>query len=131
MFSMDNFGAWLLEELDKRELSQSQLAKMAGLSRGTLSNIISGTRGRGQDSIERIARALKLPPEHVFSISIGKDPNEGDDPWAEEMTHKLTLLSPGLRDMAERLINTMIEGEEAQDQRREKKARKNPAAAKG
>lgn len=47
-------------------MSQSELARLAKLGRGTISNIMSGNRQVGQDTISAIARALKLPPETVF-----------------------------------------------------------------
>ena len=109
MLAMDNFGMWLLKELDNRGMSQSELARNAGLSRGTLSNLISGTRGRGPDSIEAIARALKLPPEHVFRMA-GLLPKKADaDEWVEEMEHKISLLTPDKRPMAEKLLNALLE----------------------
>lgn len=66
MFAVDNFGTWLLAELDSRGISQSELSRMSGISRGTLSNIISGARGRGPETLLAIARALRLPPEQVY-----------------------------------------------------------------
>ena len=109
MLSMDNFGAWLLQELERREMSQSELSRVSGLSRGTLSNLISGTRGRGPDSIEAIARAFKMPPEHVFRMA-GLLPQKADtDEWVEEMNHKMGLLDHAKRPMAERLLNALLE----------------------
>lgn len=66
MFTMENFGDWLLERLKERNMSQSELARIAGLSKGTISNLINGTKGAGQDSLKAIAIALKLPPDMVF-----------------------------------------------------------------
>ena len=63
---MDTFGAWLVEELTQRNMTQSDLSRVSGLSEGTISNIISGRRGRGVDSLKALARALKLPPERIF-----------------------------------------------------------------
>lgn len=63
---MDTFGEWLVAELDRQEISQSELSRLSGLSQGTISNIISGTRGRGPDSLSAIAKALKLPIERVY-----------------------------------------------------------------
>jgi transcriptional regulator with XRE-family HTH domain len=116
MLSMDNFGDWLLKELKKRELSQSDLSKISGLSRGTLSNLINGTRGIGPDSLLAIAKALKLPPAQVFEAA-GILPTKGDtDPWVEKMSHILEMLNPQNREMAERLIETMVEQEQAKNQ---------------
>ena len=65
MYTMENFGDWLLKQLKDRNISQSELARLAGISKGTISNLINGTRGAGQDSLSAIAHALKLPPELV------------------------------------------------------------------
>jgi transcriptional regulator with XRE-family HTH domain len=109
MLSMDNFGRWLLQELEDRKMSQSELSRLSGLSRGTLSNLISGTRGRGPDSIEAIARAFKMPPEQVFRVAGLLPPKADADEWIEEQAHKMSLLTPGKRQMAERLIDALLE----------------------
>ena len=63
---MENFGSWLLNTLRERKLSQSELARLAGISKGTVSNLINGTSGVGPDSLTAIAHALKLPVDLVF-----------------------------------------------------------------
>ena len=63
---MNNFGDWLVEEIEKRDWSKSDLAKAAGISRGTLSNIISGTRGVGEKTLVAIANALDISPTTTF-----------------------------------------------------------------
>lgn len=55
-----------MEELRQRGWSQSELSRRAGLARGTLSNIMNGERGVGENSINSIAHALGYPPETVF-----------------------------------------------------------------
>ena len=109
MLSMDNFGKWLLQELENRDMSQSELSRLSGLSRGTLSNLISGTRGRGPDSIEAIARAFKMPPEQVFRVAGLLPPKPDEDAWVEEQAHKLSLLTPGKRPMMSKLLDAMLE----------------------
>lgn len=47
-------------------MSQADLANMAGLGRGTISNIMSGNRSVGQETLTKIAHALRFPPELVF-----------------------------------------------------------------
>lgn len=110
MLSMDNFGAWLLNELEERNMTQSELARLAGLSRGTLSNLISGTRGRGPDSIEAIARALKLPPDQVFRVAGLLPPKRDVDEETEELNHLLDLLTPDKRKIAKSILNALIDG---------------------
>jgi len=114
---MDTFGEWLIGELKQRDISQSKLARLSGLSEGTISNIISGTRGRGPDSLEAIARALKLPVDFVYRRA-GLLPEEPDaDPWVDEMTHKLKMIAPGMRGFATTVINSLVEGKETEKRR--------------
>jgi transcriptional regulator with XRE-family HTH domain len=63
---MESFSDWLLKELKNRNISQSDLARIAGLGSGTISNIMSGNRKVGQDTLNKIANGLRLPPELVY-----------------------------------------------------------------
>lgn len=98
MFSMDNFGAWLVRQLEERGLTQSDLSRMSGLSRGTLSNIISSTRGRGPNSLMAIARALKIPLETVYRAAGLLPPESGSDEKVSEITHIYHELNTSNRD---------------------------------
>lgn len=60
------FSEFLLTEMSKRDWTQSDLARAAGLGRGTLSNVMNNVRQPGKDTCRAIARALRLPPETVF-----------------------------------------------------------------
>ena len=81
MFSVDNFGVWLTTTLDQKGMSQSDLANAAGLASGTLSNIISGKRGRGIESMLAIAKALKIHPKVIFQKAgfLPQDPEFDDE----------------------------------------------------
>ena len=107
------FSEWLLLTLENKGWSQADLARAAKVSRSAISEIISGQRQIGKRTATSLAEALKLPPEQVFRAA-GILPPENDDPWVEEMAHKFSQLSPGLRGVAERLINSMVEQEEAE-----------------
>jgi transcriptional regulator with XRE-family HTH domain len=111
--NMTAFPDWLLERLNEKDWSQSDLARAAHIGRSSISEVLSGRRQVGRELATSIANALKLPPEQVFRAA-GILPPENDDPWADEMSHKLTQLSPGLRAVAERFINSMVEQEEAE-----------------
>lgn len=89
---MDNFGEWLVQELEDRELSQSDLARISGLSRGTLSNIISGARGRGPESLSAIAKALKLPVEKIYRAAGLLPPIIKADEDMEQILHEIAKL---------------------------------------
>ena len=60
------FGRWLLEELRKRNWSQNELGRRAGLTSGTISNAINGQRVPTPDTLKAISSALKVSKEKVF-----------------------------------------------------------------
>jgi len=63
---MESFGNWLQEELNKRDMSQADLSRASGLTTAGIAYLINGRRNAGEDAVNKIARALKLPPETVF-----------------------------------------------------------------
>ena len=63
---METFGKWLSEEIARQGMTQSQLARRAGVSRSTIKRIIDGERGMGRASLGKIARALDLPPQELL-----------------------------------------------------------------
>jgi transcriptional regulator with XRE-family HTH domain len=119
---MENFGDWLLNKLDEKGMTQSELARRSRLSEGTISNIISSSRGTGLDSIEAIAYALRIPPEEVFLAAIGK-PLKPDEEWVRETAHKIASLPPNLRSIADDLIDAMLRREEAETPKPKQKPR--------
>lgn len=63
---MENFGSWLQAEIDKRGISQADLSRISGLTTAGIAYLINGRRNAGQDACNKIASALRLPPETVF-----------------------------------------------------------------
>lgn len=93
MFSIVNtFSEWLQKELDQRGWTQSHLSRVAGIARGTLSNISSGNREMGPDTALAIARALNIPPEAVFRAAGLLPPEPKADPILERVNHLLSQL---------------------------------------
>lgn len=67
IYSMETvFGTWLLTELKKRNWSQSELARRAGVAHGTISNLINGNKGVGESTLNAIANAFHIPAVEVF-----------------------------------------------------------------
>ena len=109
--NMADFRDWLLQTLEEQGISQSELARRAGVSRAAISDIISGRRGIGKDAATSIARALKMSPEKVFRAAGILPPDPKDDPWVREVMNKLEQLNPTQRKMAEWLIKKLAEDE--------------------
>lgn len=105
---MDAFAKWLVSELDKRDLSRSELARLSGLAPGTISNIINGQRGRSNRSLSAIARALKLPDETIFRVAgILPKTNDAGDPEADEIIRQYKELDQRDRDAVIAFIETL------------------------
>ena len=102
------------------------MARAAGVSRSAISEIISGQRQVGKRTATAVADALKLPPEQVFRAA-GILPSKREDPWVDKMAHKLGQLPSGMRGVAERFIDSMLDSEEAD---RKAKAKAKPKSAK-
>lgn len=68
MYSIVNklFSEWLVDELRKRGMTQADLARASGISRGGISNLINQVRNPDAETCLAISRALNLPPETVF-----------------------------------------------------------------
>ncbi len=105
MFTMENFGDWLLEQLKNRDMSQSELARLAGISKGTVSNLVNGTKGIGPDSLTAIAYALKLPRDLVFEKA-GILPRK---PELSPIKRKLAHLAQDLPDSDVEIAITLLE----------------------
>ena len=63
---MTDFVNWLLDEMNSRGWTNSELARRAGVVQSTISLTISGKSKPGPDLCSGIARALHIPPEIVF-----------------------------------------------------------------
>ena len=118
------FSEWIVEELEKRGWSRSEAARRGGVSPSMFDKVINGYSKPGVKFIEGIAKAFKMSSAEVV---MRMHQQKGADPWVEEMDLKLRRLSPGLRGIAERLINSMLEGEEAE---RRKNTKPKPRSAK-
>jgi transcriptional regulator with XRE-family HTH domain len=68
------FGKWLKETLKQKNLRQAELANRIGVQPSHISHLISGDRNATTDIIEKIARALTVPPEEVFRLVIDLSP---------------------------------------------------------
>ena len=81
------FAQWLELKLYEYEMTQSQLARAAGVTRAAINGVLSGKRGPGPDLCNAIARALKLPPEIVFREAGLLPPKSEADEITERAQH--------------------------------------------
>jgi transcriptional regulator with XRE-family HTH domain len=63
---MAPFGAWLLNELRQRGMSQYELARISGVPRSRITYMITGKQHGSASMLTDLAHALNLPVDLVF-----------------------------------------------------------------
>jgi transcriptional regulator with XRE-family HTH domain len=112
--AMNKLKIWLLQELEKRNMSQSDLAKTSGLTRQAISYYLGDKSKRPDDeALNKIAHALRIHPKKIYEAAGILPPELEEDPWVDMMNYKIRNLPIEAREIAERLINTVAEQEEA------------------
>jgi transcriptional regulator with XRE-family HTH domain len=77
---IERLARFIEEKRSSKGLSQRELAKIAGISFGTIQNLENAaTQSPGLDVIEKLSKALNEDPRTLFSIYLGLDPNEKGD----------------------------------------------------
>lgn len=119
-----NFQTWLMQQLQERDWSQADLSRKSNLTRQAIANYIAG-RIPDEKSLRQIARAFKLPPILVFQAA-GILPIEPEtDAWVEEMKNKITQIKdPTRREMAKKVLDTLVEDEHSGQHQRQEKSKK-------
>lgn len=109
---MDTIASRLKEALRLRELSQTKLAELAGVSQGTIGNISSGARD-GLQSLPVIASALRVRYEW---LRFGEEPMEPptlDWPFEGVPPERFALLTERQKGEVERAMIDAIASIEA------------------
>jgi transcriptional regulator with XRE-family HTH domain len=109
---MEDFSNWLIEEMEKRGWSTSELARQARIAQSTISLNISGKRKPGIDFCVGVARAFKIPPEVVLRKA-GRIPDvEGiEAKLFEELRTYVENLSPEGREELLRYVIFLYKSE--------------------
>lgn len=104
-----HFGEWLKQELDKKNITQSELAQMIGVHPPQVSRIISGERSTTNETLVAIAHALKISPITLFrKAGLLPDTNEADvklDDWEFLLKQMTPEDEAELRQIAEMKID--------------------------
>ena len=97
METMTSFSDWLIVQLRDRGWDQAELVRRSGMSSGTISRIITGSRKPGTDATKGIARALKMPVEEVMRqaglLPMPADATVDDRKAVQELERKIKRLS--------------------------------------
>lgn len=63
-----NFGTALFEQLQAREMTQSDLAKQIGTSAAYVSSLTTGSKSVSPERVESISTTLNLAPQERISL---------------------------------------------------------------
>lgn len=85
----DRFDEWLRDEMLRRELTQSELARKAGISQTLISQWVNGRRTPSILSAKAIADGLDVPIELVLA-RLGLDPRNQIPPGLERVWGLIT-----------------------------------------
>jgi transcriptional regulator with XRE-family HTH domain len=102
---MRKFGSWLLKELDKHDMSQSDLARACKITTAQMSRIVSGERNAGTETLTNIAHAFKLPVDLVFEKAGLLPPNSELSPTKRTLIN----LAKGLPDSDLEMVIALLE----------------------
>jgi len=67
--ALEDFPDWILQELERRGWTQSELARRAEVTAATISTILSRQKSAGVDACLGIARAFGEPPVKMFRLA--------------------------------------------------------------
>lgn len=131
LFTMVNkiFAIWLSEEIQKRGLTQKELAEKSNVHPSVINSIIMGTRNPSIGSCTAIAKGLNLPIETVLRYAGILPVKSDDDPLLDHLKTLAQLLDDDekqiLIDLAESLYERQVEKEKENEPSR---YRRPPAA---
>ncbi len=102
---MKTFDSWLLKEINKRDWSQSDLARSAGLHRAVIHKVINGASKPTPATLNAIAYALRIPPELVFEKAGLLKPSSELSATERTLIHLAKGLPDGDLEMVFALLN--------------------------
>lgn len=74
-----NFSDWLTNELKQRGITPAQLSRSANKSQAVIGRILNNEREASPETLQAIARALKLPIELIYQKAGLLPPSSADD----------------------------------------------------
>jgi len=93
IYDFRRLGKFLENELRTRELSQAELARMAGVTRSGINGVIKGTTRPSNNLLLAISKSLRISPEILYQEA-GLLPNDKKDDFLENLNYTLSLLPP-------------------------------------
>ena len=109
------FSSWLIEQMQIKNWSQSDLARASGLTRQTISYYLSDKSTKPDEAaLTKLAHAFKISPIAVFRKA-GLLPEGGEQASFEDWQHLLNQLMPDEREEMREIMQMKIERRQKAD----------------
>lgn len=86
------FSDWLVEQMSSRNMSQADLARASGLTRGGVSNLVNQVRNPDPETCNLLAKAFGIPPEFVYQAAGLLPEKKSEDHFAKEAEYLVQQL---------------------------------------
>lgn len=110
-----NFGEWLKNEREKREWSQSDLARFSGLHRQIINKTESGASEPALKTFLALAQAFKISPISIIRIA-GLLPEGGENASFEDWQYLLNQLPSDEQEEVRKIVEMKIERRQKEEQ---------------
>ena len=104
---MDNFSAWLQDQLNKKKMNQAELAEATHTTPATVSRLMGGTRKPGSKLCISIAKVLDVSPEEVFVVA-GLLPKKTSSQIPDTVLYKYSILNKNNQSLAVSFMDLLI-----------------------
>ena len=113
--NLSSFLKWLSQVMEEKKISPVDIARTDFVTDSAISLLFSmKTKSVSVEMCKAVSKATGIPLITVYRKAghLPEDPTE--DPWVEEQDHKLSMLSPKSRSVAGRLIDSLVQEDEAE-----------------
>jgi transcriptional regulator with XRE-family HTH domain len=111
---MSEFGEWLATELKTRAWSSSELARRAGISQSSVSNVLTGKQIPGLEFCKGVARALNVPADRLLRLAGHLAPMPDSVAEEQEAMRLFRMLNGQMRSVALSVLRA-LHGDAQQD----------------
>lgn len=102
------FNEKMSEAMEAREIKATDLAKMTGIPKSTISNYMTGRMAPKRGNLHKIALALNVQEAWLLDYDVAMDRPATRDEYAEETLKMLRQLSPEQQKIVTSLIEQII-----------------------
>lgn len=102
----------LRKKVKESGLSQVELADRLSMTPSHISRMLSGERDTTLENLIAMADVLRVDRTYLLRLAAGLPPEPEEDPWVEETTHNIKLISPNLRGIVTTFVNSILDDSE-------------------